>query len=566
MVDFASVLSAGRGWTQVRGADGKDYTLRGDRGWRNNNPGNLEYGKFARSRGAVGSDGRFAVFRSFADGRAAKAALIFDSPRYADLTVSQAISRYAPPNENNSARYANNVARAAGVTTNTKMSDLTPAQRDAFLDAMQATEGFRPGTINGVQAPKAPASAALDAINAAAPKSAPIPAFPLDRGQLAFNMPSQPILADVPLPQMDPRTATNPAAPVMPVQVANLGPLPSDPAPTLRDTAMDALRDGLSVPPADLSGFNSLYANISPVPSVPSARDSAMADLRAGLTGPPADLSVFASLYDTASLNAPPANIPTTGAMAGQVAMPDGARPSSIPSVPAFDVQSTFGPSSIQAPAVMMANAPGPNAPSKDQSQMAPGLPGMDFAPNSQVGNDLGRAPSFAELGAFTSPQVAPLSLPTAPPSIPAINDTPLPMSDPRGYGNAPINLMAPPQAPVNLMPAPPPAPPSTFAQTLNTARSAMTMPGVFGMMQAGRAAMPGLNVMLGGSSAPAVTELGFGRGSTRAADITGFTVQGTNGYSYAPNSLGGWSNVNTGHNYGPHGIDLGFGINQQDR
>ena len=45
------------------GNDGNIYEFSGgSRAWRNNNPGNLEDGKFARDNGAIGSDGRFAIF------------------------------------------------------------------------------------------------------------------------------------------------------------------------------------------------------------------------------------------------------------------------------------------------------------------------------------------------------------------------------------------------------------------------------------------------------------------------------------------------------------------------
>jgi hypothetical protein len=34
----------------------------GPRNRRNNNPGNIEYGPFAKEHGAIGTDGRFAIF------------------------------------------------------------------------------------------------------------------------------------------------------------------------------------------------------------------------------------------------------------------------------------------------------------------------------------------------------------------------------------------------------------------------------------------------------------------------------------------------------------------------
>lgn len=46
------------------------------RGFRNNNPGNIEFGPFARQAGAVGSDGRFAVFPDMNAGKHAMVRLL----------------------------------------------------------------------------------------------------------------------------------------------------------------------------------------------------------------------------------------------------------------------------------------------------------------------------------------------------------------------------------------------------------------------------------------------------------------------------------------------------------
>lgn len=145
MDEFVEVVDAGQGWTKVRDAEGNVYKLEGARNWRNNNPGNIEYGDFAKSLGAVGSDGRFAVFPSYETGRQAKEQLIFSSPRYRDLTLEQAISRYAPPNENNTRAYINQVAAAAGVPASTPMSQIPTSVRGNILDTMERVEGFKVG-------------------------------------------------------------------------------------------------------------------------------------------------------------------------------------------------------------------------------------------------------------------------------------------------------------------------------------------------------------------------------------------------------------------------------------
>lgn len=145
----SEVVEAGAGYTVLRLADGQTVRREGTRAWRNNNPGNIEFGPFARSQGAVGTDGRFAIFPSYQAGRKAKAALIFDGSAYRGLSISDAINRYAPPSENDSAAYAAQVASAAGVSTDAIMGDLSASQREAVLDAMERVEGFRVGNESG---------------------------------------------------------------------------------------------------------------------------------------------------------------------------------------------------------------------------------------------------------------------------------------------------------------------------------------------------------------------------------------------------------------------------------
>jgi hypothetical protein len=146
-MEIREVVAAGPGWTQVRATDGNTYTLSGTRNWRNNNPGNLEYGDFAKSKGAIGTDGRFAVFPSYDAGRQAKSSLLFESPKYADKTIAGAISRYAPSFENNTQGYYGRVARDTGVSADTPISSLNDDQRSTMLDSMQRVEGYREGKV-----------------------------------------------------------------------------------------------------------------------------------------------------------------------------------------------------------------------------------------------------------------------------------------------------------------------------------------------------------------------------------------------------------------------------------
>lgn len=179
-IEIKEVLQVGPGWNKVRGSDGNEYTLKGDYNWRSNNPGNIEYGDFASRHGAIASGyvpaGRqrgFAIFPTVEAGERARAALQFESPSYKNLSVLQAISRFAPPSENNTRAYANAVAKAAGVSLNTPMSALNSQQRQAFLREQSRVEGMRPGQILNAQGIRLPPANIPNV-----PKQAPTPATP----------------------------------------------------------------------------------------------------------------------------------------------------------------------------------------------------------------------------------------------------------------------------------------------------------------------------------------------------------------------------------------------------
>lgn len=156
---ISQIIQTGPGFNLVQYSDGRIERRTGSRNWRNNNPGNLEFGNFSRRYGAIGTDGRFAIFPTYEAGQRAKEALLFEGRGYAGLTVAQAITRYAPPNENDTAMYIRTAAAAAGVSPNTPMRDLNQEQRRAFLAAMERIEGFRVGRVNVVQQATAIAAA-----------------------------------------------------------------------------------------------------------------------------------------------------------------------------------------------------------------------------------------------------------------------------------------------------------------------------------------------------------------------------------------------------------------------
>jgi len=124
---------------------GDETRTGGDRNWRNNNPGNIEYGPFAQKMGAVGSDGRFAIFPNEDMGRKAADALL-KGQGYANLNIKDAINKWAPPSENNTDAYVN-AFKQAGLDPNKKYAELAPEDQQKFLDIQKRVEGGRAGTV-----------------------------------------------------------------------------------------------------------------------------------------------------------------------------------------------------------------------------------------------------------------------------------------------------------------------------------------------------------------------------------------------------------------------------------
>jgi len=86
---------------------------------RNNNPGNL---RFANQKGASKGEGGFAKFESFEDGIAAMKRQLELDLITRDSTLQEFINKYAPPEENDTSAYLNNMASALGIDPNDKVS------------------------------------------------------------------------------------------------------------------------------------------------------------------------------------------------------------------------------------------------------------------------------------------------------------------------------------------------------------------------------------------------------------------------------------------------------------
>lgn len=111
---------------------------------RNHNPGDIEYGDFAKAHGATGTDGRFAIFPNDNSGFAALTALL-KTQGYSSLSVEQAIGKFAPPSENDTAKYVKDVTRSTGL----KSTDLLSGIQGASSNVAAAVPQRFLGTMGG---------------------------------------------------------------------------------------------------------------------------------------------------------------------------------------------------------------------------------------------------------------------------------------------------------------------------------------------------------------------------------------------------------------------------------
>jgi uncharacterized protein (TIGR02594 family) len=140
-------------------SDGK-HLLRtgGTIAWRFNNPGNIRPAQGTKMiMGAIGvgttkGNGSFLIFASYEDGRAQKKALLrrkYNDRNFYTMLAGvpdkhgKLVQGYAPKSDNNDpVSYAQAISDHTGLSVETRLSDLTDAQLDHVLDAMEKKEGF----------------------------------------------------------------------------------------------------------------------------------------------------------------------------------------------------------------------------------------------------------------------------------------------------------------------------------------------------------------------------------------------------------------------------------------
>jgi hypothetical protein len=157
------------------------------RGFRNNNPLNIEAGNFTQGLpGFQGSDGRFARFASMDQGLAAADKLLESYGARGLNTPLAIISRWAPAGDgnNNPQAYAATVARQMGVAPDAPLDMSSPEVRRRLAVAMAQVENGRPlpdsdTTLTAGGMP-----------GGAGPELPEVPGFDMARVRRAMNMPN----------------------------------------------------------------------------------------------------------------------------------------------------------------------------------------------------------------------------------------------------------------------------------------------------------------------------------------------------------------------------------------
>lgn len=112
--------------------------------WRNNNPGCIRYTPNTIRMGAIGAANGFAVFPDEQTGmRAIKTILLSDS--YRNLNISDAITRYAPPHENDTESYIRKLCNMTGLPNTLIIADLNDEQMQRVIDTIRILEGWHEG-------------------------------------------------------------------------------------------------------------------------------------------------------------------------------------------------------------------------------------------------------------------------------------------------------------------------------------------------------------------------------------------------------------------------------------
>lgn len=145
----AQVVQVNESTVVYKIGDKEETRTGGSLSWRLNNPGLIFFGPFAKSVGAIGSDGRYAIFSSYESGRTAVEKLLFESNDrgYKNLSLENALKRYAPKSEGFNTDYYISSMGETGIPLTKLLSDFTEAERNTLLTHLEKIERFTPGKV-----------------------------------------------------------------------------------------------------------------------------------------------------------------------------------------------------------------------------------------------------------------------------------------------------------------------------------------------------------------------------------------------------------------------------------
>lgn len=144
--DFVSIQYESDSTIYVSADGTKIKRSGGSPAWRNNNPGNIIKSSFARTHGAIGEAGRWAVFP---DEETGLKAIIFllRSDKYNNLTLKAAIHKWAPTSDGNKPdKYSDHVSKMTNIRSDSVISNLSDNDLYKIARAIQTVEGWIPGT------------------------------------------------------------------------------------------------------------------------------------------------------------------------------------------------------------------------------------------------------------------------------------------------------------------------------------------------------------------------------------------------------------------------------------
>ena len=126
--------------------DGRHFRFSGGTwAWRNHNPGNVRPGKISRKHGQIGDINNFAVFPDYESGHDALIDVI--KFNYWNSSIAEMMEVFAPPVENNTARYIKFLQKATGVYDNKKIKNFTSAEFEKLWQGIEKLESWKEGSV-----------------------------------------------------------------------------------------------------------------------------------------------------------------------------------------------------------------------------------------------------------------------------------------------------------------------------------------------------------------------------------------------------------------------------------